>query len=510
FLEGVLTPRFLSNNFRPVGHFFFFAAGRLFGLSFPKYVAALQLLHLVNVWLLWMLARRMGAPPFAALAACIFFGLHMALFDAFWKPMYVFDVLCGTFSLLALLFWAQRRWLLSFAAFWLAYKSKEVAVMLPAVLFCYEYWLGKRQWKPLIPFFAASFSFGLQGLLLNPNRDNNYTFRFTFAALRQTSVYYAGRVFLLPYLGFLAPVAAFTTKNRRTWFGLAMAAILFFPMLFLPGRLFSPYCYAPFTGLALAFSGVAEAVGPIPTSIFLLLFMPLNFHEMRVRRNDTLALASKVRGWVAPVSELARTSPSLDGVVYGGEIPGFAPWGMEGAIHLLLRQDLKVVSADDPAAQAVLQLPRIAYIAWNPGVNRSIISLHEPGTPDVAWLDFNQSTPIWQLEEGWFGLEGGFRWTAPVATARLTRPAGVQRFTLRVLVGPARLRAAGPVTLRVSLNDRVLEPRTFNSPGWQDATWDLPPQDAGPVQMRIQCDPPFRPSAEPRTLGIAVGAFGFR
>ena len=38
---------------------------------------------------------------------------------------------------------AQRRWVLSFIAFWCAYKAKELAVMLPAVLFVYEYWLGR-------------------------------------------------------------------------------------------------------------------------------------------------------------------------------------------------------------------------------------------------------------------------------------------------------------------------------------------------------------------------------
>jgi hypothetical protein len=123
YLQGALTPRFFPNNFRPVGHFYFFAAGRLFDLNFPGYVAVLQFFHLFNVWLLWLLARRLGSPRPAALLACVFFAFHMALFEAFWKPMYVFDVLCGTFCLLALLFWAQRRWLLSFAAFWLAYKA---------------------------------------------------------------------------------------------------------------------------------------------------------------------------------------------------------------------------------------------------------------------------------------------------------------------------------------------------------------------------------------------------
>jgi hypothetical protein len=510
FLTGILTPRFAPNNFRPVGHFYFHEGGRLFGLDFPKYVAVLQLFHLFNVWLLWLVARQLRAPPAAAYFACLFFALHMALFDAFWKPMYVFDVLCGAFCLLAILFWTQRRWVLSFASFWLAYKAKELAVMLPVVLACYEFWMGKRQWKPLLPFFAASFSFGLQGLLLNPNKDNDYTFRFTFAALRKTSTFYAGRIFLVPYLGFLAPAAAFLSRNRRTWFGLAMAGILAFPLFFLPGRIFSAYCYVPFAGLALALSGVAETAGPVPVALFLLLFVPLDLRELRTHRGATLALDNDVRAWVTGLRDFARTSPPLDGLVWSGEIPGFATWGVEGAARYVFHQpDLNVASADDAAGRDLLRHGRVAYIAWNPGARRPIVMLHAQDTPDLPYIDFNQSTPVWQLEQGWFNLEAGYRWTEPVATAHLLRPPGARRFTLRALVGPDRFRGAGPVTLRVFLNDQPLEPRTLPTPGWHDLVWDIPGGDPGPVQMKLQADPPFRPSMEGRTLGIAVGAFGF-
>ena len=67
----------------------------------------------------------------------------------------------------------------------------------------------------------ASLSFGVQGMLGNPNHDNDYTFRFTAAALAKTSVFYAGRIFLIPYLGFVVPAFALLARNRRTWFGLA-------------------------------------------------------------------------------------------------------------------------------------------------------------------------------------------------------------------------------------------------------------------------------------------------
>ena len=62
FLKGAVTPQFQANNFRPVGHYYFHAVEEIAGLDFPVYVAVLQAFHLLNVWLLWLVARRLGRP----------------------------------------------------------------------------------------------------------------------------------------------------------------------------------------------------------------------------------------------------------------------------------------------------------------------------------------------------------------------------------------------------------------------------------------------------------------
>src|SRR5215831_13594056 len=76
YLKGALTPLYQPNNFRPAGHFYFHAVEAAAGLDFPMYVAVVQALHLVNVWLLWLVARRLGAAPLAAAGGCLFFGVH--------------------------------------------------------------------------------------------------------------------------------------------------------------------------------------------------------------------------------------------------------------------------------------------------------------------------------------------------------------------------------------------------------------------------------------------------
>jgi hypothetical protein len=429
FLQGVATPRFQANNFRPVGHYYFHAVEEIAGLNFPVYVAVLHAFHLLNVWLLWLVMRRLGAAPFAAAAACLFFGLHMALFDNFWKPMYVFDVLCATFCLLSLWCYATERWVLSFAAFWLAYKSKELAVMLPLVLGAFEIWFGQRRWKPLVPFFLTSFSFGVQGILGNPNKDNDYTFRFTAAALAKTSVFYAGRVFLIPYLGFVTPALAFLARNmpsaRRAWFGLAAMGLFLLPVLFLPGRMFSAYCYLPFAGLAIAITGLAEGGGADPLcpgvpsgdgrprpalgttmsascqaqagrrgrrprtrgsapqaalALFLALWVPMDSRELRLRRRETLANDDEVRTWMSGVRRFAARGERVDAFVFSGTPAGFQDWGVAGALkYFYERGDLTVKDAGDPDAPALMETKRVALLKWDAGRKRLDIVMRGPG-----------------------------------------------------------------------------------------------------------------------------------
>ncbi len=384
FLRGVVTPRFQPNNFRPVGHYYFHAVEQIAGLDFPVYVAVLHAFHLLNVWLLWLVMRRLGAAPFAAAAACLFFGLHMALFDNFWKPMYVFDVLVATFCLLSLWCYATERWVLSFAAFWLAYKSKELAVMLPVVLAAFEIWFGKMRWKPLVPFFLTSLSFGVQGILGNPNKDNDYSFRFTAAALARTSVFYAGRVFLVPHLGFVTPVLAFLARNhmpsaRRTWFGLAAMGLFLLPVLFLPGRMFSAYCYLPFAGLAIALTGLAEGASPAALALFLALWLPMDFHELRLRRRDTLANDDEVRTWMSGVRRFAAGGEQVDAFVFSGAPAGFQDWGVVGALkYFYARGDLTVKEAGDAGAAALMETRRVAVLKWDTGRKRLDIVLRGP------------------------------------------------------------------------------------------------------------------------------------
>jgi len=369
YFKGTVSPVF-ENSYRAVGFYYFHAAERAFGLDFPKYVAVIQALHLLTVWLLWLLMRRLGSPVLAAAAGCVFFALHAALFDAVWKPMYVFDLMCGMFSVGSILLWVRGQWILSFVLFWLAYKAKEPAVMLPLVLLCNELLWGGRRWKQLAPFLAASLSWTVQALLVHPVGDADYTFHFTPAALAATVPFYSGKLFLTPY-PFWLPLGAAAARGRRTWFGLATMLLFFFPMVCLPGRIFSAYCYLPFTGLAIALAGIAEAVKPAVIAVFFVLWMPLDIYHLREQRTLTIGQDRDAREWIDTLGEFARTRPAVAGFVYKGMPDGFHIWGLEGAVKYFFRiLDVTIPAVDSPEGGRLLQGGRVAVLEWDAARHR--------------------------------------------------------------------------------------------------------------------------------------------
>jgi hypothetical protein len=512
FAERLLTPTFQPGNFRPAGHLYFALAGGAFGLDFRKYVIPIHAIHLLNVWLLWMLIRRLGGTPFGAGAGAVLFAFHMAVFDVYWKPMYVFDLLCATFCLASLLLWTYGRWVLAFAAFWLAYKSKELAVMLPFVLLCYEYWLGKRHWKPLALFFVASLSFGLQGLLLNPHREGDYAFRTEGRQWLTTLSYYSDRILLVPFGGFILAALPAVVRDRRVWFGVAALALFFIPLLPLSGRLFGAYCYVPLIGAAIALSGMADRGYRVAVAIFLVAWIPYNFMHLRLNRRQALSVAEENRRYVTAVEEFARRSPEMRQFIYDGRPFALQPWGIQGALRYVYgTQEVQVAGVEDQEAQAALRSGApVAILAWDPGTRDLAITAREAGAAEAPYIAMDRHTPLWQLGDGWHQLEGGYRWTKPAATARLHRPEGARQFVLTVNVPPEMVREAGGAEVRVALDGEWLPARRFAEHGWQTASWELPRRSAGNVAVRLESRP-FRPSnQDPRVLGAAVVGFGFQ
>ena len=379
FILKLLAPRFEIDNFRPAGHLYFALMGPEFGLEFAPYMTPIFAIHLLNAVLLYFLMRKLAIEQWFALAAVAFFTLSATAFDAYWKPMYVFDLLCTTFSLASILLYSHRRWILSFIAFWLAYKSKELAVMLPAVLAAYEYWFGQRKFKVLIPFALASLNFGIQGILLNPNKDNEYSLRFTFDALRQTTPFYAKRFLMFPLSGLLLAGLALV-RDRRIWFGLVAMLLLMVPLLVLPGRLFEAYAYLPLACAAIAIGAAATHWNPAWVWIALAIWMPFNVRQLRHESRAALYLDDQAFAFVDTMAKWVSRNPDIETFVYDSIPPAFRDHGVVGAWNILHNQiDLPALYFKSPDGSKALAERTVARGSWDFERRQLTIDVHSPG-----------------------------------------------------------------------------------------------------------------------------------
>jgi hypothetical protein len=516
FVQGLLLPRFYTNNFRPTGHLFFYAMGETAGLRFPPYIAVLHILHIGNIVLLWLVLRRLSLPALAAAAGVLLFAFHMATFDIYWKPMYVFDLLCGTFCLAAILFWLGDRWILSLIAFWIAYRAKEIAVMLPLVLAACEYFAGGRRWKRLIPFFVISLWFGIQGLLTNRPGSNDYSLRFTPGDIWQCAVFYSSKLLLVSYDGWMLLAGLLTglivlpvvVRDRRLWIGLIAFAVLLAPMLLLPGRLSGAYLYVPLIGLAIALAALASHRRVlIVVGIGLACWIPWNYLQLRAVRHEVMERAVDRRQFVAAMGTVARNHPEVTSYVFPHEDP-LSNYGVRAAGRLLHPDAKNVLAASEDSATLpeVIHSPWLAYIVVDKTTHRVQTAVHTPYTSDLSYIRMGPAIPIWQLT-GWYPGEGAFRWSKPHASARFLRPSDATAFEMYINVSDVYLARLKRSRVELSLNGVALGGQDITHSDWQTLRWNVPAAPSGPAEITIDVSPAY-PANDP--LGVAVGALGFK
>lgn len=505
---GLFWPFLYANNFRPTGHGLYAVLARTAGLDFGPYVAAIHLIHFAAVIVVWFLLRALGFSRISSAAGVLVFAFATATYEIYWKPMFLFDLLCGLFCALALLAWIQGRWILALIFFWLAFKSKEIAIMLPVALAAYEMLTGQRRWKRLAPFFAIAVLTILQALLTNNARDDSYRFHFTPAALWSTLRFYSSRVFLIPYLGFGLLAAAAVARARKTWLGLVIFAAFMAPMLFLPGRIFGAYLYVPLIGLSIMAASLVRS--RIPAIAFAAVWLSWNYFQLLHERNAAIAEGNLNRTIVSAIVNFNANRPQPKAFVYTGDVKNEHHWGVQGLCRYL-DSDAKFVREGDPNMLAALNDPPVEVLEWVEPWRKLVILYRGANTADQCYIKIDHNTPLWQLGTGWYGLEWSYRWIGPHATARLMRPAGARTFELNALVGPDLIAALRQTTVRVSIDGREIRRRVFTNHGWQRVTFDAGAGGAGPVEVAFDVDLPFDPNHDGRhLLGIAIGGFGFQ
>jgi hypothetical protein len=162
-----------------------------------------------------------------------------------------------------------------------------------------------------------------------------------------------------------------------------MMGLFLIPLLCLPGRVFSAYCYVPFTGLAIALAGMAETAKPAVVAVLLLLWMSLNIYEMSGRRDGAREHDEDARRWITTLDRFAKTKPAVTGFVYLGMPREFHLFGVEAAVKYFFPPiTAEVEAANSPEGEELLRSGRVAVLNWDVGRRRLAIQAGGAGGPD--------------------------------------------------------------------------------------------------------------------------------
>lgn len=451
----------VEGNVRAVGVFFYRTLYHLFHFEFLYWIAVLWGMHLTVCVLLYLLIRSLRVAPWPAYLAALCFLMHPALFDAWWKPMFWFDVLCTLFCLATLLLWGAGRPLPAAATFWLALKSKEPAIFLPFAMAAIRF----SPW--LLLFFGISALFGIQGILFSARQKAAYRMNFSVEALRRT---------LPVYLPWIAPVLA--SPVFRLWLPIALLVSLT-PLLFLPTRLFSVYLYLPLTGFAILVGHAFERM-PLRWAVALtVLWLGFSYTQLRHYRRTELAIASENRSYFQQV--MAHPPPQSTAFLYEGAPKHFESWGIEAALrHAGLGGDWKAGPLDISPGW---QTPGVTVLTWDRALRLLGVS---PYSADIKpAVDMSAGASVWQLDSGFLPVDDGHRPLREAAFFRLKAPERASRFHLAWRVLPGAL----PGKIDVLLNNQWLGNFPFDKGQDYETSWPLPWHVQGVVKVEVQSPP---------------------
>jgi len=150
---------FFTTYQRPMGGVYYSLLYPFFGLNpLPYHVVAVGLL-LLNTFLAYRFAALITGSRLVGWLCAFVLAFHAGLYHLFYKPSFIYDILCFTFYFLAFNYYLSIRtrgaqmtkWRI--AAFLLLYigalDSKEMGVTLPALVLLYEaFWHPPERWSP--------------------------------------------------------------------------------------------------------------------------------------------------------------------------------------------------------------------------------------------------------------------------------------------------------------------------------------------------------------------------
>lgn len=146
-LLALLSP--FTTFYRPTGSALYRLMFAIFGLRPEPFRVVTYALLVCNLWLVYRLVGKLSHSKEVAAMSVLLYSFHGRLAPIYLNNGTVYDVLCGTFSLLTILYYLKareagkyltwREWLIYPALFILALNAKEMAAAIPLLLICYEF-----------------------------------------------------------------------------------------------------------------------------------------------------------------------------------------------------------------------------------------------------------------------------------------------------------------------------------------------------------------------------------
>jgi hypothetical protein len=276
--QFTLLPRFVLND-RPVGGLAFRVLYAFFGLNPVPFHWFCLALHLVNMTLLLVLARRLMRCWWAAAATALAYGTWSAAIEGATWMAGIFDVLGDTLMLGVMLTFTSPRWWVragSVPLYYLAVRTKETAIVLPALLLVVVLVSHPRPamrvvWPHVL--MAAVFAAVYVPLLAQHQRvedaSNPYRMEFSARVFGEGLFYYVSRMLyggpwpmgrLIRWTTALVALSAgLAWRTRAALVGMAGFVIFLGPVIFMAHQRQALYLYIPGAFFVLALGGALEA-----------------------------------------------------------------------------------------------------------------------------------------------------------------------------------------------------------------------------------------------------------
>jgi hypothetical protein len=564
-LLGALFRPEAQGTIRPWSERAFFIVGyALFGLNALPFRIVIFATQFVGLALTQAVGARISGSRAAGFCAAVFWTINSSTMEPLgWACVYN-EVMCAAFLLGALYLLmryietGERRYKIGeWVVFLLGFGALELNVVYPALAAGYTLLCARKSFRGTLPMFAVSIVYtAVHTWAAPPSAAGGYAMHFGASLLRTLGVYWTwsvGPVYLEtpPHLRpwmLLTAIAmvslgllAFLLRKLRAGYPAVLFCILWYVVTFAPtlplrDHMTEYYPYIPVIGLAwLGAWGLDEAWkrggAPRAAAVALAaLYVGLVLPRTVRASHWNYCLTEKARDLVAGVARARQLHPGKAILLDNVEEDEFLNAVRDKAFALIdakqvylapgsekrLTQDAEWGRVEDyvldpsVAAQALdrgdLQVYDVRGSTLRNITSQYRLTLRAAGLP--LRVSVSDSLTAYLLGPEWYALDIDHRWMGRRATLRMGAPAEPER---KLYLTGYSAAALGETEVTVSV-DGIALPSTSVRPGPFTSAFALPDSVAGKgeMQVEIKVSKTFRPTGDPRDLGLSFGVFEVR